>query len=252
MATYLRVYGTGEARKSVALEHERIITADRSIIPACDIADIEKFDKLVRETSGLDWIGGYEIGFGLGLTYGLPKVVETARKHTNKPLIYDHQRAGTDIPDTDQKFMEVAKKAGMDAVMLFPQSGPETERAWIYRAMDAGIGVIVGAHPGYLVSEGGFISNLGSLDMYGIAARAGVTDFVVPGTKPEIIKLINEVIREEGGIEPIFYALEFGAQLGNLERVKAVLGNNWHAIVNAQNGDYGKAAQEKVEALIGT
>jgi orotidine-5'-phosphate decarboxylase len=260
MATYLRVYGTKEAREAVAFERGRIITNDRSVIPACDMSTIEEFDRLVRETSGIDGIGGYKIGFQLGLTYGLPKIAETARKYTDKPLIYDHQKAGTDIPDTGQKFMEVAKKAGMDAVILFPQSGPETERAWIYRAMDVGMKVIVGGvmtHPGYLASEGGFINDLGALSMYRIAARAGVTDFVVPGTKPEIIKLINDAIREEGIGQPIFYAPGFGAQLGNFEEVRAVLGNNWHAIVgraivNAQNGEYGKAAEENVAALIRT
>ena len=161
MENYLRVYGTKEARGAMAPQQRRIVAEDRSIIPACDMATIEEFDKLVKETANVEGIGGYKIGFELGLTYGLPRLAETARKYTQKPLIYDHQKAATDIPDTGQRFMLVAKKAGMDAVILFPQSGPETERAWIYRAMDTGIGVIVGGimtHPGYLVSEGGFIS----------------------------------------------------------------------------------------------
>jgi|GEM_PF-141554 orotidine-5'-phosphate decarboxylase len=260
MGSYLRAFGTVEAssQSELLVEMPKVVCRyERSIIPACDISDIQAFEVLVRETSKVEGIGGYKIGFELALGYGLPRVVETARKYTDKPLIYDHQKAGTDIPDTGKKFMTVNKKAGIDAVILFPQSGPETERAWIYRALDNSLGVIVGGrmtHPAYSVSEGGFIADEGALEMYRIAARAGIRNFVVPGTKPDVIRIVNDVVRGEG-VDPIFYAPGFGAQLGNFNDVKAVLGNNWHAIVgraivNAQNGEYGKAAEENVEQLL--
>ncbi len=68
--------------------------------------------------------------------HGLPAVIIAARKHTDKPIIYDHQKAGTDIPDTGRNFARVVKKAGVDTVIFFPQAGPETARAWIYHALD--------------------------------------------------------------------------------------------------------------------
>ncbi len=261
MANYLRVYGTTDARGAVAadglLGDGRVVLADRSLIPACDMSDLEAFEKLVRETAGIDGIGGYKIGFKLGLRYGLPAIVEAARRHTDKPLIYDHQKAGTDIPDTGKDFMEVNRRAGIDAVILFPHAGPETERAWIYRALNEELKVIVGGimtHPGYLVSEGGFIQDSSALDIYRIAARAGIRDFVVPGTKPDAIELVRNAVQDEG-IVPIFYAPGFGAQLGNFADVKSVLGSNWHAIVgraivNAPDGEYGKAAEENVAQLL--
>src|SRR3989338_4529684 len=155
---------------------------------------LEQFETLVQQTGDIDGIGAYKLRFELGLGYGLPKVVETARKHTNKPLIYDHQKAGTDIPDTGKNFAKVVKKSGIDTVIFFPQAGPETERAWIYHALDQGLKVIVGGrmtHPAYAVSEGGFITDEGALDMYRIAARAGINNFVVPGNKPEIIEQVK-------------------------------------------------------------
>jgi len=237
LATYLRVYGTEAARRGIVERagklEQTIIARDRSVIPACDVETLEQFEKLVEATANVDGIGGYKVGFELALGYGLPKVMETVRKHTDKPVIYDHQKAGTDIPDTGKNFARVCKKAGVDAVILFPQSGPETERAWIYHALDAGLKVIVGGrmtHPAYSVSEGGFITDEGALEMYKIGARAGVTNFVVPGNKPDVIKQVRELVEGEG-VSPVFYAPGFIAQGGKIEDAAKVAGDRFHGIV---------------------
>lgn len=233
LSNYLRVYGTESARNCVGGLEQTIIGRDRSVIPACDVETIELFEKLVEQTGNVTGIGGYKIGFELGLGYGLPKVVEIARKHTDKPIIYDHQKAGTDIPDTGKNFAKVVKKAGVDTVILFPQSGPETERAWIYSALDEGLNVIVGGrmtHPAYAVSEGGFITDEGALDMYRIAARAGINNFVVPGNKLDIIKQVKELVEAEG-VAPVFYAPGFIAQGGKIEEAAKAAGDKFHGIV---------------------
>lgn len=130
LANYIRVYGTKEARTSIGKGLEqKIIERDKSVIPACDVETLEQFRELVKQTDDVDGIGGYKIGFGLGLRYSLPRIVEVARKYTNKPIIYDHQKAGTDIPDTGKDFAKLNKNSGIDAVIFFPQAGPETERA---------------------------------------------------------------------------------------------------------------------------
>lgn len=263
-ARYLRVYGTEEARRDPMIAAVRVpgvIRIPRSIIPACDISDLETFRRIVEQTAPIMEVGGYKIGFELGLTYGLPTIVETARKYTDKPLIYDHQKAATDIPDTARNFMAVVKKAGIDSVILFPHAGPETERAWILRALDNGLGVMVGGimtHPAYLVSEGGFILDAKALEMYRVAARAGVVNFVVPGTKPLLIKAVKDAVEGEGVEAPIFYAPGIGtAQGGKIGNVSGALAMNWHAIVgrditNAKDGDYRAAAQRKIDELFET
>jgi len=248
MMNYLRAYGTKSIKKMLRKTEQKIIETERSIIPACDVPTIEEFEKIVKETAKIKGIGGYKVGFQLSLKYGLGKIVETVRKYTNKPVIYDHQKAGTDIPDTGKNFAEVCKEAGVDAVIFFPQSGPETERAWIYHAIDKGLKVIVGGrmtHPAYAVSEGGFITDEGALEIYRIAAREGINNFVVPGNKPEIIKQIKEVIEAEG-VTPIFYAPGFVAQGGKIEDAAKVAGNSWHAIVG--RGIY-QAADIKAAAI---
>ncbi len=257
-ANYLRVYGTKEAKTAIGVDKsldQRVIAAERSVIPACDIETIEEFEKLVQQTADLPGIGGYKVGFELGLTYGLPKVVEVARKHTDKPIIYDHQKAATDILDTGKKFARVCKNAGIDTVIFFPQAGPETERAWIYHALNKDLKVIVGGrmtHPAYAVSEGGFITDEGAMEMYRIAARAGVNNFVVPGNKLHVIDSVKRMIESEG-IEPIFHSPGFISQGGKIEDAVQVAGKSWHAIIGTaiyNSPDMRKAAEECTSQIV--
>ena len=234
LANYVGVYGTKDARAAIGRRLEqKIIGRDRSVIPACDVETLEQFEELVKQTANVDGIGGYKVGFELGYGYGVPAVVAVARKHTDKPIIFDHQKAGTDIPDTGKNYARVMKKSGVDAVILFPQAGPETERAWIYHCLDNELKVIVGGrmtHPAYAVSEGGFITDEGALEMYRIAARAGVNNFVVPGNKPDVIKQVREAVEAEG-VSPVFYAPGFIAQGGKIADATKVAGDRFHGIV---------------------
>ena len=233
VANYLRVYGTELGKKGIGNLEQKIVDAGKSIIPACDLPSLEHFESLVKQTSDQPGIGAYKVGFSLGLRYGLPRVVETARKYTSKPLIYDHQKAATDIPDIGKDFALLNKEAGIDAVILFPQAGSETERAWIYHALNQGLKVIVGGrmtHKAFVVSEGGFITDEGALRIYQIAARAGVNHFVVPGNKPEVIQQIKELVEAEG-VDPVFYSPGFVVQGGLIGEAAKVAGKSWHAIV---------------------
>lgn len=223
----------------------KIINRKRSIIPACDVS-LDVYERIVKETASIGAIGGYKIGFALGLTYGLPKIVEVARKYTKKPVIYDHQKACTDIPDTGKIFAETCMKAGVNVVILFPQSGPKSEKAWIEACKAEGLGVIVGglmSHKGYVRSDGGYIDDDAILDMYLIAADLGVVDFVVPGNKPDNIRQIKNTL-ENKGIKSIFYSPGFIAQGGNIKDTLRVFeGSSWHAIVG--RGIYEKANIKK-------
>lgn len=91
----------------------------------------------------------------------------------------------------------------------------------------------------------------GAMNMYKIAARAGVNNFVVPGNKPDVIEQIKAIIEEEG-ITPTFYAPGFVAQGGKISDATKVAGNSWSAIVG--RGIYGvkdrrAAALEHVSQL---
>lgn len=230
---YLRVYGTKQAKRALDINplEQKVIDAEKSVIVACDV-DLARFEQIVKETADNPKIGAYKIPARAGRK-GWERWVETAKRHTQKPLIYDHQKAGNDIPDTGKDLMKDVKEAGFDAVILFPHSGPETERAWIYHALEAGLKVIVGGwmtHPAYAQSEGGFILDEGILEMYRIAARAGIQDLVVPGNKPEVIERVKQTV-EECGVNPIFYPPGLIKQGGKIEDVAKVAGKRWHTII---------------------
>lgn len=209
-----------------------LIPLPRSIIPACDI-DLPRFEDLVKKTDSLEKIGAYKIGMVLALRHGLSKIVDAARKYTQKPLIYDHQKGATDIPSMGEKFGDIVAEAGFDAVILFPQAGPATLTAWAQRAMEKGLQVIVGGcmtHERYLVSEGGYIADESVERIYSEAAKMGIVDFVVPANKPRFISHIRKKLLATG-IQPVFYAPGFIAQGGKLSDAARVAGPKWHAIL---------------------
>ncbi|MCK5015941.1 MAG: orotidine 5'-phosphate decarboxylase [Candidatus Peribacteraceae bacterium] len=230
-----------------------IIKMNRSVIPACDVSTLEMLEKLVSETCNVKGIGAYKIGFELVIPFGMRNVIDVIRKHTDLPIIYDHQKSGTDIPATGAKFMRACK--GVDAVIIFPQAGPETEKEWIKAAKNEGMEIIVGGemtHPGYLEKDNGFILDSAPKRIYEIAASLGVTNFVVPGNKPDKILEYKEFL-ESKGVKPVFYSPGLVAQGGDLTDSAKAAGENWHAIVGRgiyQAKNMQKSAEEITKKII--
>ena len=228
------------------------IKLKRSIIPACDVPTLKLLDKLVKETCKVKGIGAYKIGFELVIPFGIKEVIKTIRKRTDLPIIYDHQKAATDIPEMGERFMKTIK--GVDSVILFPMAGPVTEEKWIKAAFKEKLHVIVGGdmtHKGYLERAGGFIHNMAPKQMFKIAANLGVRDFVVPGNRPFIITEYRRFL-DSFGIKPIFYSPGLIAQGGTLSEGAKAAGENWHAIVGRalyKSKNIKKAAQQMVKAL---
>lgn len=228
-----------------------IIKLKKSIIPSCDVDTLQKLGKLVKSTCSVKGVGAYKIGFGLVIPFGMESVVKTIREYTKLPIIYDHQKAGTDIPEMGAKFMKACK--GADAVILFPQAGPETEAAWIKAAQQSKMKVIIGGemtHQAFLEGAGGFIGDNAPKRMYEIAASMGVSDFVIPGNKPEKSLEYADLIKNKIK-NPVFYSPGLIAQGGTISALAKEL-ESWHAIVGrAIYGakDMGKAAKELVKAL---
>jgi len=231
-----------------------IISQPRSIIPACDV-DAEQYEALLKATADLPGIGAYKLGFMLALSIGLPRAVEIARRYTHKPLIYDHQKAGSDIPDTGKAFARICKEAGINAIIIFPHAGPETERAWIDYARNEDLGVIVGGlmtHKKFVRSEGGYIADEAIIELYEKAAGLGVNDYVVPGNNPVAIRKIREMLERERA-HPVFYSPGFVAQGGELSKAIDAAGANYHPIVGRgiyAARDMRAAAQELYDQLV--
>ncbi len=189
------------------------------LIPAMDVTSLSEARRIAAAVGEHPFVHGFKLGFSLGLGFGLPAAVAAIREHSSKPIIYDHQKAATDIPATGALFARVMAQAGIDEVILFPQAGPETLRAWVAALHDQGRKVIVGGamtHPAYLAAEGGFLQDDAPARMYGVAAQAGVRAFVVPLTKPEVALAS---MRAAGiGAESEFYSPGYGKQGGDPSR----------------------------------
>lgn len=208
------------------------IVPQRSIIPACDVP-FDVYERLIAETHDIPQIGAYKIGAALALSVGLPAVVAATREKTQKPLIYDHQKAGTDIPTTSTFYMDTLKDAGIDATILFPLAGSRTQSEWTAAARASELRVIVGGHmthEGFLHSQGGYIADDSVATIYERATADSVTDFVVPGNKPEVIERIRGLITDRG-VDAVYYAPGFISQGGDISEAAKVAGPRWHAIV---------------------
>lgn len=185
------------------------------LIPALDCS-LEEAVAIARAVGQHDFVYGFKVGFGLGLSHGLPTVVRALKEHTDKPVIYDHQKAATDIPATGGLFADTLAKAGIDEAILFPQAGPATLAAWAKALKERELEVIVGGvmtHEKYLVSEGGWLSDDVGSRIFAQALEAGVRRFVVPLTKPEAAR--DEIVRAGVGADCAFYSPGYGRQGGD-------------------------------------
>jgi len=214
---------------------EKLITQQKSVIPACDVSDLRKLGELALATCEVSGIGAYKVGLELVIPYGLRQVTQAIRRYSELPIIYDHQKGGTDIPGLGPKFAKAVKSSGADAVILFPFGGAATEREWIKACQDEGLVVLVGGHmtqEEFLHEEGGFIAE--PEKMYILAAQNGVFNFVVPGNKVEFVKRYRETLESWLGKDNFtLYAPGFIAQGGNISETGKVAGENWHAIVGS-------------------
>jgi len=163
---------------------------DRGIILAADVSHINDLRKLAELGSQVGGVVAIKVGFSLALRYGLPPLVKAVKEVTGLPVIYDHQKAGTDIPAMGKPFAEVCLDAGIQGIILFPHAGPKTLESFIKATFDCKLTPIVGlvmSHEAYLAGEGGFIIDDAPEIICRIALSAGVRNFVLPGTKPDII-----------------------------------------------------------------
>lgn len=236
---------------------KRLIRKDKSLIIACDFSSLAKLKELVKNTCRLNNIGGYKVGLELTLENGLGKVIRTIKDRTNKPIIYDHQKGGTDIPELGEKFAKVCWQAGVNAVILFPFGGVKTEETWIKVCQNEGLQVLIGAHmtqEGFLESEGGFIGDKEPERIFTIAAKLGVRDFVVPANKVKFVKKYQKLLERLLGKDNFtLYAPGFISQGGQISETGKVAGKSWHAIVGRaiyEATDQGKTAKRLCQQLI--
>lgn len=172
--------------------------AHRGVIAACDFESLEELASFARATRNSAVIA-YKIGFSLALRFGLAAAVEVVRCESSGGVIYDHQKAGTDIPDTSGLFASAMAEAGVDAAIVFPLAGPATGTAVVRELIEAGVRPIVGlamTHPSFFQSEGGFIIDEFPEAVARLVESEYVTDIVLPSTKLAIWRRLAPILAE--------------------------------------------------------
>ncbi len=210
----------------------------KSVIVAADVGDLDTLANLAEEIKGVSGIGAFKLGFRMAFkdlehAVGIVKGIHGS----DTVIIYDHQKAGNDIPATGEGFAEDLKSAGVDVAILFPFTGPSTQTAWTKACFDVGLQVMVGGimtHVNFLVSEGGYIADESPERIYRLACGQGVMHFVVPGNKLDWVRRIRGwIIEELGEGNYTLSAPGFITQKGNISECGEVAGDNWHAIVGS-------------------
>ncbi|MDR2161252.1 MAG: orotidine 5'-phosphate decarboxylase [Desulfovibrio sp.] len=159
----------------------------RGLIPALDLEDVQEALRIVAATTKIPGIAGYKIGLALSLRLGLAGAVRVIRQETDLPLLYDHQKAGPDIPDTAGLLAEIAAQAGVDALILFPLSGLRAVDRYAAESARRGVTPIVGGELPMKECRqryGGFIVNDALKRITAAALSAGVRHFVLPAGDP--------------------------------------------------------------------
>jgi len=230
---------------------DRIIQAEKSIVWAADVMP-DKFKDIVQQL-GNTGLGAIKLGFQVGYGLGLEKAVDMVREVDSElPVIFDHQKAGNDIPDTGKNFARTMKLGNVDAAILFPFTGDDVEERWIQELQEQDINVIVGAE---MTHEGirSRIRDIAFEDIFIQAFKYGVCDFVVPGNKPASVTHWRGLFDSELGEGNYdLYAPGFVAQGGEITEAGQVAGPRFHAIVgrgihDAENPR--SAVQEMISGL---
>jgi orotidine-5'-phosphate decarboxylase len=163
----------------------------RGIVCACDVDSLDAVARLVPQIDPVEGLVGYKLGSLLTLRHGLPAVARAFRALTDKLLLYDHQKAGLDIPSMAGEFVPACREAGVDALVLFPVAGPSAVDAFVGATLKAGLLPIVGGAlplPDYLMSGGGYVAADALARIAERAYALGARDFIVPATDPAAIR----------------------------------------------------------------
>jgi orotidine-5'-phosphate decarboxylase len=161
----------------------KVLKGEMGIVPALDIDSHEHLELVVRETSKREGVAGYKLGLTSVLRFGLQESVRRLRDLTDLPILYDHQKAGPDMPDMAVKYTAMCKKADVDGLILFPLAGPTAVDGFVGEAVRAGLIPVVGGEipvPDYGVSGGGYMLD-DALDRILVRAVHNKADhFVLP------------------------------------------------------------------------
>jgi orotidine-5'-phosphate decarboxylase len=226
------------------------------IVPALDVDSVDALRRLVEATTGVDGVVGYKLGMSGALRLGLPGAVAAIREISGLPIVYDHQKAGPDIPDMARKFSALCAEAGVTSLILFPLAGQRAVAEFVGGALDNGLTPIVGGDlpfPEYHVSGGGYVADDALDRILELAIDCGAAEFVLPAHDTAEVRRRSELLRQRVEV-PGVYLPGIGALGGSVpEAFAAAEGCRRYAVVGraiAAADDPGEAAKRLGEQAL--
>ncbi|MGE0744513.1 MAG: orotidine 5'-phosphate decarboxylase / HUMPS family protein [Rhodospirillales bacterium] len=175
-------------REELQQQHDVRLKTTHGIVPALDADTLDGIAKVVASTTRIEGVVAYKVGLTATLRLGLEGAIRMLRAITDLPLIYDHQKAGPDVPDMAAKFAATCKAAGADGLILFPIAGPRAVDEFVGHSHQNRLMPVVGGDlplPDYNVSGGGYIADDALGRIFERAIGHGADHFVVPANVPE-------------------------------------------------------------------
>ncbi len=174
-----------------------------------------------------DKIAAYKIGSINVLEIGIKETVAELRNFTKLPIIYDHQKGSTDIPEIVAKQVEIAANGGVDSLIAVPLgAGGKSLEFFADACREKKIIPIVlleMTHPG----ANDFLAADASRRVFEKAVSLGVKYFVAPATKTEKIREYKD-----WGEKIMIMSPGIGAQGGSVK--EAVAAGTDYPIVGRQ------------------
>jgi len=181
---------------ALAQRYDRLLPGRVGIVVALDADSVDESRRVVERTTDVEGLAGYKVGLTSVLRLGLAEAIRQLRAVTSLPLVYDHQKAGADVPDMAPKFAANCRAAGVDGLILFPTAGPRAVDGFVGEAIRNRMLPIVGGDlpfPDYNASGGGYVVDHALDLIFARAIALGADHFVVPGNTAA--KLTHHVAR---------------------------------------------------------
>lgn len=221
-------------REELQQQHDVRLKTTHGIVPALDADTLDAIARVVASTTRIPGVVAYKVGLTATLRLGLEGAIKMLRAVTDLPLIYDHQKAGPDVPDMAAKFAVTCRSAGADGLILFPIAGPRAVDEFVGHSHKNRLMPVVGGDlplPDYNVSGGGYIADDALGRIFDRAIGHGADHFVVPANVPEKVAAHARALMERID-QPTLFLPGIGALGGTIsDAFAAAKGCRCYAVV---------------------
>jgi orotidine-5'-phosphate decarboxylase len=158
------------------------------IIPALDL-NLEDAIVLLEKLKPVeDKLAALKIGSLQAMDMGLTEAVSKLRDKSSLPIIYDHQKACTDIPSIVEKQVKMVSDCGASAFIAVPLgAGPKSLESFVKACTTYNILYIVLLEMTHEKANAYLVEGT-PRKVFDKARELGVEYFVCPGNKPAMIK----------------------------------------------------------------